>query len=61
MKTKVKLNSKELGYIETALERMIWFWQAQRGILHPDTDKHLKQYRRLYQKITRALRDLEGR
>jgi hypothetical protein len=55
------LDGKELSDLQTAVKRMIWLWKAQRGTRHPDADIHLKQYRRLYEKIARALRDREDR
>jgi hypothetical protein len=55
MKKSVVLDCKELSYLQTAVQRMMWCWQAQRDTRRPDADKQLEQYRRLYEKIARAL------
>jgi hypothetical protein len=33
---------------------MLWTWQARKEEEHPDADKHLERYQRLYLKISDA-------
>ncbi len=54
MKKSVTFESEELTDLQTAVIRMLWTWQARKEEEHPDADKHIKRYQRLYVKISGA-------
>jgi hypothetical protein len=54
MKKSVAFESEELTDLQTAVIRMLWTWQARKEAEHPDADKYLARYQRLYVKISGA-------
>ena len=54
MKKSVTFEPEELTDLQTAVIRMLWTWQARKEEEHPDADKYLKRYQRLYVKISGA-------
>jgi predicted metal-dependent hydrolase len=54
MSRSVTFNPDELADLQTAVIRMLWTWQARKEEEHPDADKHLERYQRLYLKISDA-------
>jgi hypothetical protein len=43
---------EELADLQTAVIRMLWTWQARKEADHPDADRYLERYQRLYVKIS---------
>ena len=54
MTRRVTFDADELADLQTAVIRMLWTWQARKEEKHPDADKHLERYQRLYLKISDA-------
>jgi hypothetical protein len=46
---------EELDYLQTAVKRMIWRWQARKNFADADADEGLERYQLLYEKIAKAL------
>ncbi len=51
---------EELDYLQTAVKRMIWRWQAQKNFAHADADERLERYQLLHEKIAKALSGQDG-
>lgn len=45
---------EELADLQTAVIRMLWTWQARKEAEHPEADRYLERYQRLYVKISNA-------
>jgi hypothetical protein len=45
---------EELTDLQTAVIRMLWTWQARKEAEHPEADRYLERYQRLYLKISNA-------
>jgi hypothetical protein len=43
---------EELADLQTAVIRMLWTWQARKEADHPDADRYLERYQRLYVKLS---------
>jgi hypothetical protein len=54
MKMNMVFESDELADLQTAVMRMLWAWQARKIIGHPDAERYIERYQRLYVKITGA-------
>jgi len=56
MNTKKSLvfEPEELVDLQSAVMRMLWAWQARKEEAHPEADKHIERYQRLYVKLTGA-------
>jgi len=52
MKKSVTFEPEELTDLQSAVIRMLWTWQARKEEDHPDADKYLERYQRLYVKIS---------
>jgi hypothetical protein len=61
MKKSVTFEPDELADLQTAVIRMLWTWQARKEEAHPDADKYLERYQRLYLKISNARWDQNSR
>ena len=61
MKKSVAFEPEELADLQTAVIRMLWTWQARKEAKHPDADKYLERYQRLYVKISDARWDKDNR
>jgi len=52
MKKSVTFEPEELTDLQSAVIRMLGTWQARKEEDHPDADKYLERYQRLYVKIS---------
>ena len=52
MKKSLSFGAEELSDLQAAVIRMLWTWQARKEEEHPDADKYLERYQRLYVKIS---------
>jgi len=48
VKRSVAFELEELADLQTAVIRMLWTWQARKEAEHPDADRYLERYQRLY-------------
>lgn len=55
MTKSVRFEREELADLQRAVMRMLWAWQAHKEETeHPDADKYIERYQRLYTKIASA-------
>ncbi|GAB4531560.1 MAG: hypothetical protein Kow0063_10980 [Anaerolineae bacterium] len=54
MKKNVVFEKEELADLQTAVIRMLWTWQARKEADHPEADRYLERYQKLYVKISGA-------
>jgi hypothetical protein len=54
VKKSVAFELEELTDLQTAVIRMLWTWQARKEAKHPESDRYLERYQRLYLKISNA-------